>query len=427
MPSDTISTDRTVAQAVELLRERGEQVLNAIDDGVYFLDPTGRAIFVNEAAGQMLGYTMRELLGHDQHALTHHHYADGSHFPKEECPIYLAATEGVQQRVGSDVFWRKDGSQVPVAYTAIPIKQGRKILGVVVTFRNISEQQEAQEQAARLAAERASFEQAERSRGAVERSEQRYRALVEAAGQYIWTNSPEGRMEGDQPGWTALTGQTREEYEGFGWANAVHPDDAAPTIAAWNAAVAARRMFVFEHRVRTRKGEYCPFSIRAVPVLNDNGSIREWVGMHTSISEQRNALAAAEHARAELRRAFEQAPAAIATIEGPDLVFRTANAFYRQLVGGRDVVGKPVLDALPELRDQPMFINILRDVMRTGIPFVGRGMRAMLDRAGTGVLEEGVFDFVYQPLTTPDGMVNAVMVHAVDVTDRSREMGNEST
>ena len=127
-------SDDAAAQALALLRERGDQVLNAIDDGVYFLDADGRAIFVNESAARMTGFTARELLGKSQHEMIHHHYADGRTFPQEECPIDLAAVEGVQQRVGGDVFWRKDGTPLPVDYTAIPIKHGRQILGVVVTF-----------------------------------------------------------------------------------------------------------------------------------------------------------------------------------------------------------------------------------------------------------------------------------------------------
>ena len=67
-------------------------VLNAIDDGVVFLDNLGRTIFINEAAGRMLGFTHREMLGKKLHDLTHHHYADGSEFPAHECPIVASVT-----------------------------------------------------------------------------------------------------------------------------------------------------------------------------------------------------------------------------------------------------------------------------------------------------------------------------------------------
>jgi PAS domain S-box-containing protein len=120
----------------------------------------------------------------------------------------------------------------------------------------------------------------------LERSEARFRAAVGALSSLLWTNNARGEMEGEQPGWAGYTGQRREEYQGYGWTKAVHPDDAQPTVVAWNEAVAQRRMFVFEHRVRRYDGVYRLFSIRAVPVMDDNRPIREWVGVHTDITEE---------------------------------------------------------------------------------------------------------------------------------------------
>ena len=120
-------------------------------------------------------------------------------------------------------------------------------------------------------------------------STERFRAAIGAVQGVLWTNTPEGEMRGEQPGWGALTGQAVEDYQGFGWANAIHPDDAKPTIDAWNKAVAARQPFMFEHRVRRHDGAWLWFSIRAIPAIDDDGSIREWIGVHTDITEQRQA------------------------------------------------------------------------------------------------------------------------------------------
>ena len=114
----------------------------------------------------------------------------------------------------------------------------------------------------------------------------------------MWTNDASGRMKGTQPGWGQLTGQSEAEYQDYGWAAAVHPDDAQPTIHAWERAVAARHTFEFEHRVRRHDGEWRQFSIRAVPVLED-GEIREWVGVHIDVTERSNAIE--QSARSELR------------------------------------------------------------------------------------------------------------------------------
>jgi PAS domain S-box-containing protein len=118
-------------------------------------------------------------------------------------------------------------------------------------------------------------------------SEQRFRGAVEAFTDALWTNDPEGRMRGEQPGWAGLTGQSYEDYQDFGWADAVHPNDAQPTIEAWQAAVATRSTFAFEHRVRRHDGVWRRFSVRAVPVLGEDGSIAEWVGVHSDITDLR--------------------------------------------------------------------------------------------------------------------------------------------
>lgn len=132
-------------------------------------------------------------------------------------------------------------------------------------------------------------------------SEARFRAAVDAIQGVLWTNSPDGRMLGPQPGWSALTGQGPDEYREFGWSAAVHPDDAGPTIEAWNAAVAANHPFVFEHRVRRSDGTWGNYAIRAIPV-REVGEVVEWVGVHTDITQQR----ASEAALTDLNATLEQ-------------------------------------------------------------------------------------------------------------------------
>lgn len=122
-------------------------------------------------------------------------------------------------------------------------------------------------------------------------SNERFRAAVEAIHGVLWTNGPEGEMTGAQPGWAALTGQSPEEYLGYGWAEAVHPEDRAGSVESWRAAVAAKRTYTWEHRVRRHDGAWRNFAIRAVPTLDASGAIREWVGVHSDITEQRAAEA----------------------------------------------------------------------------------------------------------------------------------------
>ena len=120
-------------------------------------------------------------------------------------------------------------------------------------------------------------------------SEMRFRAAIDAVQGILWTNTPDGEMLGDQPGWAGLTGQSPSEYQGYGWSSALHPDDAEKTLVAWQAAVSEKQTFVFEHRVRRHDGAWRHFTVRAVPTFDADGEITEWVGVHTDVTEQRTA------------------------------------------------------------------------------------------------------------------------------------------
>jgi signal transduction histidine kinase/FixJ family two-component response regulator len=133
--------------------------------------------------------------------------------------------------------------------------------------------------------------------------------------------------------------------------------------------------------------------------------------------EAERARAEAETASARLREVFKRAPAIIATLRGPRHVFESANPLYLQFVGGREVVGKPVAEALPEVVEQG-FVDLLDRVYRSGEPFVANEMRVALDRRGDGTLEEVFANFVYQPLFDADGSVSGILAHAVDVTEQ---------
>ena len=128
--------------------------------------------------------------------------------------------------------------------------------------------------------------------------EQRFRSLVEATTAIVWNTPASGEFEVEQPRWSAFTGQTFEELKGWGWLNAVHPDDRQHTARVWSAAVASRSIYEVEHRLRRYDGVYRHMMVRAVPILDDHGAIREWVGVHTDVHVQREAEAALREAKA---------------------------------------------------------------------------------------------------------------------------------
>ncbi|MEW6753786.1 MAG: chemotaxis protein CheB [Candidatus Latescibacterota bacterium] len=145
-------------------------------------------------------------------------------------------------------------------------------------------------------------------------SAERYRSLVAASAQIEWRTTAEGLVVDDLPSWRAFTGQTEEETQGWGWMEALHPDDRAQTAALWCAAVATRSPYRTEYRIRRADGEYRDFAVRGVPVAEPEGTIREWVGSCTDITERKRADAQLHTLNEALARRADQLPALAATL-----------------------------------------------------------------------------------------------------------------
>jgi PAS domain S-box-containing protein len=122
---------------------------------------------------------------------------------------------------------------------------------------------------------------------AIRRSEDRFRSLVQASSQIVWTTSAAGEFVEPQPGWESFTGMTFDEYRGSGWTNAVHPEDRERTADLWRLAVQERRQYAAEYRIRRHDGEWRITAVRGVPVLEPGGRVREWVGANSDVTEQR--------------------------------------------------------------------------------------------------------------------------------------------
>lgn len=283
----TGADDPIASEALRLIRERAPDVLNAVDDGIYCLDTEGRTIFVNDAASRLLGYTHREILGKSMHELTHHHYADGSIFPASECPIRFSVSDAVQHRVGGDTFWSKSGQAILVDYTSIPIKDGRKVVAVVVTFRDIGEQQQAEEQALRLKREHEALAAAERAREALRESEARYRFMAESIPVLIWTALPDGQLDYVTERTARYFGVLAETLLREGWRDLVHPDDLPEVAARWSHSLATGEPYKVEFRLRAADGSYRWHLAGALPQRDESGKVVRWFGTNTDIDEQK--------------------------------------------------------------------------------------------------------------------------------------------
>jgi signal transduction histidine kinase len=121
--------------------------------------------------------------------------------------------------------------------------------------------------------------------------------------------------------------------------------------------------------------------------------------------------------RQDLQQIFEQAPVILNAFSGPDHVFIAANALFRRVTGkSLDIIGRPVREAQPEHAGTGIY-ELLDRVYATGEPFEATELPAKVDRHGTGTPEDGYFNFIYQPIRNPAGVVTGVLSIATDVTD----------
>ena len=121
----------------------------------------------------------------------------------------------------------------------------------------------------------------------------------------------------------------------------------------------------------------------------------------------------------QLRQLFMQAPGFMAVLRGPEHVFELVNNTYLQLIGHRDIVGQSVAKALPEIVEQG-FVALLDNVRRTGEAFVGRKIKAVLQRDPGGPPEERYLDLIYQPIIEDDGEISGIFVEGSDITEQVR-------
>jgi PAS domain S-box-containing protein len=166
-----------------------------------------------------------------------------------------------------------------------------------------------------------------------------------------------------------------------------------------------------------REDAYWTYSYSPV---DDDGAPHGVGGVLVIVTETTETVLAERQAKLEGRRfaqLFEQAPTFMTLLRGPEHVFEYCNPGYKQLIGHRDITGKTVVEALPEIADQG-FSQLLDSVYKSGRAYTAHDMKVRLQREPDGTLEDRFLDFVYQPIVEADGKVSGIFVEGVDVTER---------
>jgi PAS domain S-box-containing protein len=231
--------------------------------GVFFWNTKGEIQEANDAFLSLVGYSREDL---KQGLINWVALTPPEYVHLDQIALKEMSTAGYCTPFEKE-FTRKDGSRVPI------------LLGAATFADN-------PEEGVCFALDLTDRKKAERE---VRFNEQRYRMLVEATTAIVWDTPASGAFTVEQPSWSEFTGQSFEELRDWGWLNAIHPDDRSHTQKIWSEAVANRNIYEVEHRLRAKDNAYHNMMVRAVPILDAAGAIRQWIGIHTDITEQKRA------------------------------------------------------------------------------------------------------------------------------------------
>jgi len=285
-------------QAEAALSEKEDKlrlVLESAAEGIYGVDVEGRYTFANPAALRILGHSEGDLIGRKIHESIHHTHADGSPYPESECPIAFTLRTGKTIHSADDVFWKKDGTPVPVEYWSYPQRRGDELVGSVVTFIDITERRKAEE--------------------ALRESEMRFRNVANHAPVLLWMAGADMLCHYFNQTWLDFTGRPLEAEIGNGWLEGVHPDDLKQCLKIYTEAFNARRSFTMEYRLRRHDGEYRSLLDTGVPRFTPGGIFEGYIGSAVDVTEVRRAEKEIALANERLNLALEAGRAGVWDLE----------------------------------------------------------------------------------------------------------------
>ncbi|MEG5160413.1 PAS domain S-box protein [Microcoleus sp. AT3-A2] len=272
-----MSDRKQAEQALQLSQARFAGIVEIADDAIISVDADQKIILFNQGAERIFGWTAAETIGESLSLLLPEAFAA----PHSHLVSNFGGGVKQARKMGNrkEIFARRrDGTEFPAEASISKLEVAGEIIFTAI-LRDVTASRQAEE--------------------FVRVSEERYRSLARATAQLVWMTDAQGKPIAPID-WMAYTGQSLEEATD-NWVSAIHPDDRPITAQAWMRAVEAKSLYEVEHRLRAADGSYRHFWVRGVPVLAADGSIREWVGTHTDISDRVQVLEALKQSEGQYR------------------------------------------------------------------------------------------------------------------------------
>lgn len=368
-------------------------------DAIVIADDHGKFLDVNANACDLFGYSREEILLM--------HVGDLITLKPSESEVRYQRYLEIGQESGEFTFVRPDNDVRVASYSACRLAPGQH-LGIL---RDITERRREQE----------------RTNAELARQARLFDMLLSSIADFAYTFNREGRITYVNQALLVLWQRRLEDTLGKNFLELDYPPELAARLQdqiqhVFNTGWSVRDVTAYTGPAGTT-GHYeyifVPVFGRDRQVEAVAGSTRDITASQREKAEKDELVRTLEVERKRLTDLFRQAPAFIAVLRGPEHVFERINPPYLQMVGRRELLGKPVREAFPEIKDQGFF-EILDEVYRTGTPFVGKDMRILFREKEGAPVHEHYIDFVYQPLVEADGSVSGIFAHGIDLTERKR-------
>jgi len=368
-------------------------------DGIMLTSPNGEILQANQAACNILGMTEREIIERGR---------EGIVAKDEKLEKALEQRSETGRFVGELNYIHKEGHKIPVELTSSVFKNyaGEKRTSLI--FRDISDRKE-QEQALRD------------EKGFTE-------AVLNSLPGLFYVLDQEGKVVQFNDHSTEVFGISANEIIGRSPAEFVHESDQEKVPQEiW--AVLEEGYREFEITLNTASGDTAIYQFNAELLKQNGETFIIGTGIDVTkkkeLEEQLNTLLKEEHVqrkkaeadRDRLQEMFEEAPTPKCLLEGPDLRYVIANKAYRKVVGQEDIIGKRVVDVIPEVEEQG-YIELLEDVYQTGEPYLGYGDSVQIDKESEDSKQEYIFNLLFAPLFDEEGGVRGIFIEAMDFSEQ---------
>jgi two-component system, sensor histidine kinase and response regulator len=312
--NEDVTEHRRAEEERNRITQQMRLLLDSTGQGIFGIDQRGNCTFINRAACEMIGYRTEETLGRNMHELVHHHKPDGSLYPVDQCPVYLAIRTGEGCCVEEDVIWRRDGTPIPVDHSSFPIVEDGKVTGAVVTVSDVTERK--------------------RSKEALAASERLFRSIFENAQIGIGIYNIQSGDHISNRALHEMLGYSQAELSRLEqWDAIVQPDERASDAARYAELLQGKReKGEWEQRFIRRDGRVVIANGRFSLLRDEAGKPQYVVSLDEDITKRRRAEEALQASERLFRSVFENAQIGISlfSIEGGQ---HFSNRAMHELVG----------------------------------------------------------------------------------------------